>query len=75
MSERKWGRSKEIIRDLLSKFNDPNHLPEMDLKEMEWKTVFLVHMAMVHPSIMLFMRGIYLTMNSWCPNKDRDIWK
>ena len=40
VSVRKWGRSKEIICDLLSNFNDSNNFPEMVLKDMENKTGF-----------------------------------
>ena len=39
------------------------------------KTGFLLHLDMEHPLIIPFMRGIYLTMNSWWPKRDRDDWK
>ena len=60
---------------MLSKFNDPDHFPEMDLKEMERKTGFLVHLDMSYPLIMPFMKDLYLTINSWRLKKDRDGWK
>ena len=36
VSERNWGRAEEIIYDMLEKFNESDHFPEMDLKDMEW---------------------------------------
>ena len=47
----------------------------MDLKDMEQKTGFWLHLAMAYPLIMPFMRGIYLTMNYWRPKRYRDGWK
>ena len=75
VSERKLGRTKEIICDLLEKFNEFDHFTEMDLKDMERKMGVLVHLAMAYPLIMVFLRGLYLTMNSWRPKRDREGWK
>ena len=64
VSEIKWNKSKEIIGNLLAKFNHVNHFPDMNLKDTEQKTGFLVNLAMTYPLIMTVLRGIYLTMNS-----------
>ena len=42
---------------------------------MKRKTGFLVHLAMAYTLIIQFLRGLYLTMNYWRPNVDRDGWK
>ena len=63
VSENKWGRAKEIIGDLLENFHHANNFPEANLKDMEQKTGFLVHLSMEYPLITAFMIGIYLTMN------------
>ena len=60
---------------MLEKFNDSDRYPEMDLKDMEQKTGFLLYLDMAYPLIMPFTRGLYLTMNSWRPKRDRDSWK
>ena len=72
VSERKRGKAKEIICDLLENFNESDHLPEMYLKGMERKTGFGVKLAMAHPFIVPFMRGLYLTIKSWRPKRDRE---
>ena len=45
MSERNWGRAKEIIDDMLEKFNHANNFPEMNSKDMKKNTGVLVHLA------------------------------
>ena len=42
---------------------------------MEQNTNFLVHFAMYYPTIIPFLRGLYLKMNSWRPGRDQDGWK
>ena len=42
---------------------------------MERRTGFLVHLDTAYPSTMPFMRGLYLTTNSWRPKRYRDGWK
>ena len=74
-TDRKWGRDRNIICDLFAKFNEFNHFTEMDLKDMERKTEFLVQLDMAYPSIKPFLRGLYLAMKSWQPKRDRDGWK
>ena len=75
ISEKKWGRAKETICNLLEKFNDDDHSTENDLKDMEWKTGFLVHLAMAYQLVMPCMRDLYLTMNSFWHKRDRESWK
>ena len=60
---------------MLATFNDYNNFPKTDLKDMEWKTGFMVHPDMEYPLIMPFLRSLYLTMNSWIPKIYRDGWK
>ena len=47
----------------------------VDLKDLERKTDFLVHLAMAYPAMMPFLRSLYLTMNSWRSMRDGDGWK
>ena len=36
---------------------------------------FLVHLAMAYPLMLPFLRGLYLTMNSWQSSRDANGWK
>ena len=71
VSEKKWGRYNEIIGNLLANLNHADHFPEMNLKYMEHNTSLLVHLDIMYPLIMPFLRGVYLTMNSWSSKIDR----
>ena len=75
VSEKKWGISKEIICDMLEKFNHIDHLSEINLKEMAQKTEFLAHLDMAYLLIMPLQIVLYLNMNSWRPKIDREGWK
>ena len=50
-------------------------ISELYKDKMEWKMGFWVHLAMAYPLIVPFLRGLYLTMNSWRTKRDRDGWK
>ena len=75
VSQKKCNKAKGLIADLLDAFALPNNLPELDLKDLEQKTGFLVHLAMAYPAIMTFLQGLYLTMNSWHSMRDGQGWK
>ena len=47
----------------------------LNLKDLEKKVGFLVHLGMAFPLMLPFLRGIYLTMNSWREGRDVDSWK
>ena len=75
VSEKKWLKAKTMIEELMNCFTSETDRPWMNTKELERKTGFLVHLAMTFDDIMPFLRGFYLTLNSWRPDRDRDGWK
>ena len=75
VSQKKWDKAKGIISELLNHFDGPKSRPDMILKDLERKTGFLVHLAMAFPAMMPFLRGLYLTMNSWRRLRDGEGWK
>ena len=36
---------------------------------------FIVYVAQTYPALMPYMKGIYLTLNSWRPQRDEEGWK
>ena len=46
VSQKKWDKAQCIIADLLEHYSDPDSLPEFELKDLERKVGFLVHLAM-----------------------------
>ena len=75
VSQKKWDKAKGIIAELLGHFETAKSRPQMILKDLERKTGFLVHLAMAFPAMMPFLRGLYLTMNSWRKLRDGQGWK
>ena len=63
------------MHELLEVFADAEDLPDFDLKDLERKAGFLVHLSMTYPLLPPFMRGFYLTMNTWREGRDQDGWK
>ena len=75
ISEKKWMRGKELVKSLLDKFETPDDRPLLSHKELERKTGFLVHLSMTYSDMKPFIRGLYLTMNSWRRGRDSNGWK
>jgi hypothetical protein len=77
VSLKKWDKAKRIINDLLDSYDkeDPKSSPEMNLKGLEQKVGFLVHLSMAYPLMVPYLRGFYLTMNSWRKGRDEEGWK
>ena len=70
------GYAKGYVNELLEVFADAEDLPDFDLKDLERKAGFLVHLSMTYPLLSPpFMRGFYLTMNTWREGRDQDGWK
>ena len=75
VSQKKWDKAKGIITSLFDEFESETARPEFNLKDMEQKVGFLVHLAMAYPLMLPFLRGLYLTMNSWRTGRDANGWK
>ncbi len=76
VSQKKWDRSRQIISDLLSVYSEcKDDLPDFNLKKLEQKVGFLVHLGMAYPLMVPFLRGLYLTMNNWRSGRENSGWK
>ena len=64
-----------MIDELLSAFNSPHHTPKLMRKDLEKKAGFLMHLAMTFRHMKPFLKGIFLTMNSWHKGRDKYGWK
>ena len=74
VSEKKWKRAKEILDRWKIKFVVSDE-PNLNHKDLEKDLGFLVHLAMSYPNIKPFLRGFYLTLNSWREGRDKAGWK
>ena len=74
VSQKKWNRAKEILQRWKDKFLTSEE-PNLNYKELEKDLGFLVHLAMTYANIKPFLRGFYLTLNSWREGRDKAGWK
>jgi hypothetical protein len=56
-----------MVRELLVCFGEEVR-PWMTHKDLEWKRGFLGHLSMCYGSLVPFMKGFHLTIDSWRAN-------
>ena len=74
LSQSKWDRGRKMVLNLHSQFN-VNERPWLDHKDLERKRGFLGHLAMCYGSLVPFMKGFHLTIDSWRSNRPDSGWK
>jgi hypothetical protein len=47
----------------------------LHFKSLECNVGFIVYVAMTYTSMIPYLKGIYLTLNSWRGNRNKDGWK
>lgn len=76
VSQEKWEKGLSILSSLaVSCESHPTQRPTLDRKQLERDTGFLNHLAMTFEDTTPFLKGFYLTLNSWRPFRDSDDWK
>lgn len=71
-SQDKWDKGKDIVKKWI-----PIVTPgcKVNRKELEKDRGFLIHLAMVYPSLTPYVKGFHLTLESWRPDRDEAGWK
>ena len=75
VSRKKWERAKTIINRWFDALSMSDELPMLDNKEIVSDIGFLIHLSMSYPNIKPFLRGFYITLNSWREGRDKEGWK
>ena len=75
VSKKKWKRAQDIVSRWSDHFITSSELPWLNYKALESDIGFLIHLSMSYPVIKPFLRGFYLTLNSWRDGRDRYGWK
>ena len=76
VSQEKWDKGKRIIKGIsLSIQEAAAGRPILNRKQLEKETGFLNHLAMTFDTITPFLKGFYLTLNSWRDGRDDRDWK
>ncbi len=73
-SKEKWNKGKKLIEDLFQAVvvRKETHL---NRKLLEKHVGFLVHLSRTFPALFPYLKGIYLTMESWRVGRDNEGWK
>jgi hypothetical protein len=76
VSPEKWAKGKAIMTRLRVELEaDSEERPMLNRKLLERETGFLNHLAMTFENLVPFLKGFYLTLNSWRSGRDADDWK
>jgi hypothetical protein len=78
VSQEKWEKVKRIVDSYLEIIDVADKLDvpaKVNIKQLEKDTGFLVHVFMTYDSLRPYLKGFYLTMNSWRYNRGGDGWK
>ena len=76
VSQEKWEKGRGMVSQLLQDLRvGVQGRPLIDRKMLEKQTGFLNHMAMTFDVVTPFLKGFYLTLNSWRSQRDEGDWK
>ena len=76
VSQEKWTKGKDIVQNLFNLIKEhPFERPILNRKLLERHTGFLNHMSMTFEDMTPFLKGLYLTLNSWRSKRDDEDWK
>ena len=76
ISQAKRDKGKSIVKSLLDQCLEvEGGHPSIKHKSLEKQTGFLNHLAMTFKDTRPFLKGFYLTLNSWCRCQDHEGWK
>ena len=70
----KWNKAKTIIDYWMTTVVEMKE-EKLDVRKMEKEVGFLVHMSRTFPSMFPYLKGFYLTMNSWRSGRNDEGWK
>jgi hypothetical protein len=75
--QEKWMKGHSIIKTLISGVlsKHPFERPLLNRKELERQIGFLNHLIIAFDEMTPFLKGFYLTLNSWRSKRDMDNWK
>ena len=76
VSQEKWMKGCDIIKSLSYLLSDhPFGRPILSRENLERQSGFLNHLTMTFDEMSPFLKGFYLTLNSWRPKRDKDDWR
>jgi hypothetical protein len=78
----RWDKTKRVLREIQELFTEAHHrcrstgrnirLPRSTLESARG---FLIYVSRTYTSMVPYLKGLHLTIDSWRPNRDEDGWK
>ena len=76
VSQEKWDKGRAIVFGLIDRIKaSSDGRPVVNRKGLERETGFLNHLAMTFEVVSPYLKGFYLTLNSWRSHRDEGDWK
>jgi hypothetical protein len=79
VSQERWDKTRTkvawIVTELRARLMDEKGRCTVDRKLLESVRGFLVYVSMTYPSMVPYLKGIHLTLETWRPNRDDYGWK
>jgi len=78
VSNEKWSKAKNYISSWLKEIEmckAHSAPPALNFKHLERGRGFLVYLSRTYPSIVPYLKGIHLTLDTWRPGRGKDGWK
>ena len=73
-TQKKWERAQEIVCRWFQQVVEGGEL-NVEAKQMEKDVGFLVHLSRTFPATFPYLKGFYLTLNSWRKGRNDEGWK
>jgi len=77
VTQERWDKTKEKIDWIWKEVQDirAGNKAAMDYKTLESYRDFLIYVSRTYTTLVPYLKGIHLTLDSWRPNRDDDGWK
>ena len=76
VSKDKWIKGKRFVDRWLEELLDESNSEQLlEFKDLESGRGFLVYLGRSYPSIVPYLKGIHLTLDSWRKHRDKEGWK
>jgi hypothetical protein len=86
VTQERWDKTRKMVCDIWQEYSDRRtELPVevlgedsaggLNHKQLERRRGFLVYVAHAHPSLVPYLEGIHLTLDSWRSDRNEDGWK
>ena len=77
VTQEKWNKTREEIGRLRAEIDGAAARADNSVKRKVLEEVagFVNHVGRAYPTLLLYLNGVYATMNAWRPDRDEDGWK